>query len=192
MKCLRPHPGLLRAGVLILALAGAVPWPARAADNIAAVWEPHEIKFHYGGFTSYYTCDGIRDKLKVLLRALGARHDVKTQSTCLGDRWDPQPFNTVIIGFAVPVPASQAGRGGPGETFPAEWRQVELTAGHPRDLDHGDCELVEQFAEQVLVKLHARDIENRMRCIPHQENLGNIRLKMRVLMAVQIPKKGNK
>lgn len=175
---------LARAALVVLAASVLAPWPrtSPADDSVAAVWEPHEIKFHYAGFTTFYTCDGIRHKLEILLEAMGARHDVKTQSRCYGERYNVQPFNTVILGFAVPVSAQQAGHGGPGETFPARWQTVRLSAGHPFELEPGDCELVDEFARQVLKQIHARDMVNHVTCVPHQQSLGQIRLEATVLV----------
>ncbi len=41
--------------------------PATAADGaptVMAVWVQKEVNFPYKGLTSYYTCDGIRDKVR--------------------------------------------------------------------------------------------------------------------------------
>jgi hypothetical protein len=52
-------------------------WRGRgdAAENaaMAAVWKEQNIDFTYFGRTSRYTCDGIRDKLRAILGAMGAR-----------------------------------------------------------------------------------------------------------------------
>src|SRR5258708_4005214 len=50
---------------------------ASSADEPAArergVWQKHEYSFVFMGFTSTYSCDGLADKLKLLLTAAGAR-----------------------------------------------------------------------------------------------------------------------
>ncbi len=44
------------------------------------VWQKHQYSFAFMGFTSTYSCDGLADKLKLLLIAAGARHDVKSRA----------------------------------------------------------------------------------------------------------------
>ena len=60
--------GILSAGV---ALAG----DAAPATPQPGVWKKHTYAFHFMGFTSTYSCDGLADQLKVLLLAAGARKD---------------------------------------------------------------------------------------------------------------------
>lgn len=180
-----PGPVKVACRALMAAMIACMPALA-AAQRLAAVWQPHEIKFHYSGFTTHYTCTGIRDKLRLLLLAFGARKDVKTDRNCMGDWWAPQPFNTVTVGFSMPMLPKEAKRGGPGETFPAEWRTVKLYAGQPLDLDRGDCELVEQFAQQVLPQIDAKKVVNKTYCVPHQET-GNVYIEASVLMPVKTP-----
>ncbi len=43
------------------------------------MWQKHEYTFAYLGFTSTYSCDGLADKLKILLIASGARKDSKSR-----------------------------------------------------------------------------------------------------------------
>ena len=42
------------------------------------VWQKHEYSFAYMGFTSTYSCDGLADKIKLLLITAGARQDAKS------------------------------------------------------------------------------------------------------------------
>jgi len=161
--------------------AAALGMPAAAsADSIAAAWESHQVEFHYAGFTSDYTCDGIRGQLKLLLRAVGARDDLRIEANCGGFSNEPQPFHRLKLAFSVPVPAP--GGGSPGETFPAEWREVRIGRGQPRGMDWGDCELVEQFADQLLPAFNPLQLEDRVHCVPHQRTLGQPDLRMTLLV----------
>lgn len=153
---------------------------AARGDTLPATWEAKQAKFHFAGFTSRYTCEGLRSKVKLLLRTLGARDDVKIQGACGGKSFnEPQVSHSVVIGFAIPVPAE--GGGSPGETFPAEWREVHLHANSPSNLAWGDCELVEQFREQVLPLFNPRDVKDESVCVPHQLNAGDPDLRMTIL-----------
>src|ERR1035441_3625661 len=53
--------------------------PSPAPAHIAASWQKHQYSFQYMGFTSTYSCDGLADKLKVLLLAAagGAGRDAQ-------------------------------------------------------------------------------------------------------------------
>jgi hypothetical protein len=167
-------------------LAAALAAPAAAAaDTVAAIWQAHQVEFRYSGFTSDYTCDGIRGQLKLLLQTAGARADVRIEGACGGFSHEPQPFHRLKLAFSVPVPAP--GGGSPGETFPAEWREVRIRHGEPRGLEWGDCELVEQFAQQVLPAFNPEQIENDVHCVPHQRTLGQPNLRMKLLMPVPEP-----
>ena len=84
--------------------------------------------------------------------------------------------------FTVPVIAEQAEI--TAEAFPAEWRPVRLGRGSPRYLDDSDCELVEQFNEQILSMLNVRAIEDKSKCIPHNFSLNSPDLTATLLMPV--------
>lgn len=166
-------------------LAAALVLGAGAAygDTLPAVWQAKQAKFHFFGLTSKYTCDGLKSKVKLLLRTLGARDDVKVEGGCSGLSFNaPQDSQSVVIGFAIPVPAE--GWGSPGETFPAEWREVRLQSNKPRNLAWGDCELVEQLNKQVLTLFNARDVKDNTTCTPHQVNIGDPDLRLTLLMPV--------
>jgi len=75
---------VLAAGLGALSSAGA--WADEGAQASAgqgeqapameaAVWTPKEVQFTYMGFTSKYTCDGLRDTVREMLLHLGARKD---------------------------------------------------------------------------------------------------------------------
>ena len=165
---------------LLLPVTVAFAGSPATDKTTTAKWQQYQIKFHYAGFTTDYTCDGARDKVKLLLGAIGARDDVKVENTCTGSFSEIQPFQDLKLAFALPVPAeptdvSEA-------TFPANWGKVHLTSNHPRDLDQGDCELVEQFAKQVLSKTNVREVVNDANCIPHQQTLNSPNLSATLLM----------
>jgi hypothetical protein len=45
----------------------------------------------------------------------------------------------------------------------------------------GDCELLENFRDQVIKKIDARIVDERLRCTPHQGTAGSVPLKVEVL-----------
>ncbi|MGA2342165.1 MAG: hypothetical protein ABSG29_03160, partial [Steroidobacteraceae bacterium] len=64
------------------------------------------------------------------------------------------------------------------------WRSVSFSANSPRELRVGDCELVEQFRQQVLPMFTTRNVVSNTTCIPHQESGSIIDLKFDSLTAV--------
>ncbi|MBI2993960.1 MAG: hypothetical protein HYY48_07270 [Gammaproteobacteria bacterium] len=174
----RLSPAFIAAAVALVAGTAAF------ADALPGTWQAKQARFHFAGFTSQYTCDGLRSKVKVLLRSLGARDDVTIRGGCGGKSFnEPQQSHNVVIGFSIPVLAE--GQGLPGETFPAEWREVRWRANSPSGLDPGDCELVEQLREQVLTLFNPRDMKDESVCVPHQLNTGDPDLRMTILVPAQ-------
>lgn len=165
---------------LILAMTVATVSASALAD-VPAKWQPKEVKFHYTGFTTAYSCSGIKDKLKVLLRQLGARDDVRVEGACPEAQGDPYPYYSLLLGFSIPAPAKTAITG---ETFPARWQEVKIGYHEPSDLSWGDCELIEQFRDQVLPELGAREVVDQTACTPHQLSVGDPSLTVTVLKAV--------
>lgn len=129
-------------------------------------WQRHELNFRYMGFTSIYSCDGLVDKLRVLLKAAGAREDFKVVSgACSELSGRPDRFANAKLVYYTLQPAAS----GATESVPAQWRSVRIVDGRPLDLARGDCELVEQFRDEVLRKTFAiRKLQDKLSCTPHQ------------------------
>lgn len=150
---------------------------ASSADEPSApepgVWQKHEYSFVFMGFTSTYSCDGLADKIKLLLIAAGARHDAKSQpGACASGFGRPDEFARADLTFYTLAPI---GPETPSGSKPVDgvWRPVSITDRSPRELGTGDCELVEQFRNNVLPMFTTRNVENHTTCVPHQ-NSGSI------------------
>jgi hypothetical protein len=187
-------------------LATALPLVALAAADespVTGVWQKHDVDLGFAGFTSYYSCDGIEAKLKLLLRSAGARDDVKVRASCSNPYGGPSKLLHAYITFYTLVPA------GPERAAPAvpppppghplgkpapqlktaaapepgvgAWKVVEWQAKTPLWLELGDCELVETFVHELLPKFTTRDVEARMTCVPHQLTLGGIDVRFKTL-----------
>src|SRR5450631_4231761 len=114
------------------------------------VWQKHELSFAYLGFTSTYSCDGLADKVKLLLIAAGARQDAKSRpGACASGFGRPDKFARADLTFYTLVPGN-AGGSSDAEGTAGTWRSVAFAASSPRELSIGDCELVEQFRCAVL------------------------------------------
>ena len=191
--------------------------PAASADDaqtVMAVWVQKEVNFPYMGLTSYYSCDGIRGKVRQIVKYIGARPGFRvTVRSCVnstGVRRDlggvermpwvyitaalPQPATPELLAeIAKPDPKAElvarttGKRSATAEAtaqFPARWRRVELVGSQLGPIQWGDCELVDQMARQAFIPLGARVIEDLTACVPRQVNPGSIRLTLEVLQPV--------
>ncbi len=186
---------------LLVAAAGlALGSPAFAAGDAPPVdgtWQQHHDYFTFMGFTSRYSCEGLREKLTLLLTMSGARPGFKVDSTCAAPSGVPDRMASARLTFwtltpagSVAPPAAKPDAKAPAAPEPGvgAWRTVEWRAGSPRELDGGDCELVEQFSREILPMFTTRSLESRMNCVPHQANPQGIALKFDVLGAIPEPK----
>lgn len=184
--------------------AGDAASPGGAPEE--GVWVRRELNFTYMGFTSYYSCESLADKLRVLLRLAGARDDLVVRARgCAGGASQVDVMPSARLEFytfapaasAPPVaapaaappapPAKQLGRDAPKLRRRAEagaqepgvgaWRKVEIDGRGPRRLvAAGDCELVEQFTRDVLPLFTTRNVDDRTRCTPHQRSAFDVQL----------------
>jgi hypothetical protein len=160
---------------------------ASSADEPSAkqpgVWQKHEYSFVFMGFTSTYSCDGLADKIKLLLIAAGARHDAKSQpGACANGFGRPDKFARASLTFYTLAPSGPDSPAGP-QPVDGVWRPVSIADRSPRDLATGDCELVEQFRNNVLPMFTTRNVEDHTTCVPHQDSGSLISLRFESLAA---------
>jgi hypothetical protein len=174
------------------ALAGAPAWGAEengaaaTAPTEAAVWTPKEVQFTYMGFTTRYSCDGLRDTVRDMLLQLGARKDdLKVyEQPCSGDPDRPNPFPGVKIKMSVLTPAPTTPTPDT-QTVQAQWKTVKFPHRETLINGAGQCELLEQFKQKVLPLFTTRNVDLKADCVPHQlEPLGT-QLTAQVLVANQ-------
>lgn len=155
--------------LLGVALAQAAV-PSLASDQGAtkAVWVRHEVDFVYMGFTTHYSCEGLRDKLAVLMKAAGARPDFKiSMRGCPGEPGRVTEFPRVNLVFYTAGPPATGAQPAAG-LIDARWKTVSISPLHPKELEIGDCELVEQFHDRLLREFTTRNADDDTNCIPHQ------------------------
>jgi len=218
-----------RAVGLLLTVAGvglaAVPaaWAqAPAADSaqpgevrpatVNAVWAEREFSFAYMGMGTYYSCDGLRNKIEYLLEQVGARAEPKVIVSCFNRSGGVEQLPIARIRVAVPVEATPErlaelasdqsrrelvgrvqGNGAAVDTataqFPAERRVVEFEGRRGKRIEDSDCELLDQLLKQVLMPLGVRELPgSSLQCTPKQSQFGAVRLKLESLHAVKPPK----
>jgi Spy/CpxP family protein refolding chaperone len=161
--------------VLLLAATALAAAPVAAASAAAAAppaepgaWQTHQLEFQFVGFTTTYSCDGLESKLRVLLGRLGARPGFSVETYgCARGFGMPDRFARARLSFATlaPTPLGAAPAAG---AAPGSWKSVAFEPHHPFELDTGDCELVEQFRDQLLPLFNTRAVQNQVRCVPHE------------------------
>ena len=174
---------------MVLSLAACLPLAAGAAadeSSLPGVWQRHEYPLAFDGFTSHYSCDGIAQKVKLLLRAAGARDDLRVTGSCSSPLGAPSRIAIARATFytlaepgaaATSPPAGAAPSAAVPERAPGTWKAVEFRDGVPRGLEMGDCELVDQFDRELLPFFTTRRHESHMACVPHTYQLGAISLR---------------
>lgn len=177
---------LSRAGslpALLLFLSASVGAQGTGTPGERGVWQKHEYSFAYMGFTTTYSCDGLADKVKLLLIAAGARQDAKSRAgACASGFGRPDKFARASLTFYTLAPAAAGGSPDDAQVA-AVWRRVSFAYRSPRELTTGDCELVEQFRNNVLPMFTTRNVDNHTTCVPHQESGSNIGLRFESLAA---------
>lgn len=163
------------SAVAAAALLASVPALAAAQDGVAAVWVPREVHFIYQGFTTRFSCDGLRDQVRVMLQKLGARELKVREIACARGSGVPSPFPGVRVTMQVLVPASSADAAKEKSAAPpvrAQWQDVVLMPSNAGFDEQGKCELIEQFKRTFLPLFATRNVQYRSNCIPHQLTLG--------------------
>jgi hypothetical protein len=183
------------AAVLVgLGLVFAAPVWGAAADGgrlIPAVWKEQHLSFHYMGRTSRYSCDGLRDKVRAMLLELGARRDLTITALGCEDtaarirHAAPGPSLTIV--FSSPVLADSAAKplhAGDLSSVGARYEAFSITSDAFRNMEIADCELVEEFAHQILPKVAIRDLKQDITCVPFEQSGGRFLLRGEVLRSI--------
>lgn len=173
----------------ILALCAGAEFSV--ADTVAAVWKPQKVSFYYFGRTSRYTCDGLRDKMRVMLLDMGARRDLSiTTHGCeiSGRRLDLPGLNPGLsIVFNAPaVRAADEKPGGAEPGVDAQYQPFVFMQDAFRNFEVGDCELIEEFSRQILPKFSTRGVKQDISCIPYQVSGNRYLIRGEVLKALPV------
>jgi hypothetical protein len=162
--------------------AAAMSAEPPAGEAQSAVWTQKEVTFIYQGFTTHYSCDGLRDKVRGVLLDLGAeKKGLKVQELgCTSSYGRPDPFPGVRVKMSVltPAPASADDRQAP---VAAHWQPLDLKLRDSLSIDSGECELVEQIRDKILPLFTTRNVDLKSNCIPHQVSATRPVLKLEVL-----------
>jgi hypothetical protein len=183
-----------------------LPLASHAEDSapVQAGWKTQEIRYSYTGFTTAYDCDAAEDRIKAILRTLGAHEQTRVSAQgCTLNRPSRNFFITITTATPVPVadlaktPAQSSrdellkrlgvAAAKLDETFPAEWKTIELSRDRKLDLEPGDCELMEGLRDHVLPKLAVKIQADRVQCIPRQVSYSTPELTVSALVPMAKP-----
>ncbi len=168
-------------------------WPAGVdtGSPLPAVWKEQHLNFLYLGRTSRYSCEGLRDKLRAMLLLLGARREPEVTAVGCDDAGSRGGIHSlaphVSLSFASPaLPDAGAKPLRPGDlgAVEARFERFTITSDAFRNMGIGDCELVEEFAHQVLPKLVTRDVKEDITCVPNQQSGSRFLIRGEVLHAL--------
>jgi hypothetical protein len=186
-RCVPLNVAVLAVSALSMAVDALGQAPAAPAETAAptwAVWTPKELRLVYMGFTSHYSCDGLRDKMRAILLQLGARPDLTVREVpCSGLAGRPTEFPGVTVTMNVLKPWDAETADAAATPVPAHWKWVEISTDRDPLREAGDCELIEQVKPRVLPLFNARNVDYHSTCIPHQLQIGGTQLKAELLIA---------
>lgn len=179
--------------ILLGTLLCAAAWPAgdEGGSPVAAVWKEQHLSFFYMGRTSRYTCDGLRDKVRAMLLDLGARRDLAI--TAVGCEDPPAGVRQGSLGPslhmlfstpALPDAAVKPLHAGDLAAVNARFETFSITSDAFRNMGVADCELVEEFAHQILPKLATRNVKQDVTCVPHQQSGGRFMVRGEILRSL--------
>lgn len=155
------------------AVSGAAATPvAVAVDPVNGRWQPHRYLFQYLAYNTTYSCEGLADKLRLLLNTIGAR-DVQANPVCLGHPGVPQRVPEANLRFqSLQPPGASAvneSAAGAGAIAPGVWRHVTWSPNNPQTLGHGDCSLVQQVLRTVLPMFAIRNLHTKFDCAQYHD-----------------------
>jgi hypothetical protein len=198
-------------GLLSMSLPGARAAEPGSPEPVQAIWKDQELSFYFQSQTTFYSCSSLEQKLKRILKALGARGDVKVRS--VDCQTHPAANPRIYLKLQAPVEATPQAlaerdkskskrelaarvRGEKQDPealapFAAQWKRVSLKRGE-MNLEPGDCELVDELRRKVLPKLAIRIVKDNTHCIAHQVTLGQPQLEVEALVALPKPDEAQK
>lgn len=154
----------------------ALTAPAHAGTAVEAIWHVQQLQFDYHSASVSYSCSALQERIRGILRAVGAHESIVVEAGCDGD--DLVRSTRATISMAAPMEATDeniriattfkpheilAARmhgtalptGTDLERFTATWRRISL---RPLRLTRGDCDLLDGLRRQVFPKLRTRGV----------------------------------
>ena len=187
------HPARsLVLGLMFASGASAASVAIAADQSQPAKWVSRDVNYTYQGFTSQYSCDGLRRNVVTIMRALGARKsDLNIKITpCVAPGVSQISFSPGVrgtISVLVPATAEEVSRADP-DIVPAHWETTNVVRTKNLDTKRGSqCELLEQSKRYLLPLFSTRNLDFSSDCVPNQIAVGSITFKVDVLQVDSKP-----
>lgn len=155
---------------------------AAVSAEVPIVWQRHQMRFSYVGFTTLYACDALESQVRRILAYLGARADLKVTARC-SQPLLPTRQAVIDADFYAPILAD----GISADVGTGRWTPVGLEAGHPRFIGAGDCELIEDMKALVTASFSWRNVDYRTSCFPNELTLHDFGVKGEALKVKAAP-----
>jgi hypothetical protein len=156
---------LVLASVLLVvtALAGTPAQAAPVAAGHPAVWTPHDLIVSFEHLPRIYSCDDLWYKFRDVLRAIGARPDIRILAYQCGPKLGQLAYSPQVqLRFFIPqiLERSQARWA----DVNAEPRTIRLEPGRPASIKPSDCELLRQMKDGLFAALPDRVLNFNLAC----------------------------
>ena len=192
------------AGAAVLLLAATVASSQSTAHEtvVDAVWKPQRMNFVYRGYSTLYTCSGLQQKLRRILRTVGARGGLELRAYSCDDDLATARFQIALTSPVEATPenveqltadsraelvARVRGDQLPSaedlERFPAVWKTISFARSREMKLAPGDCELVQQLRRHILPRMTVQIVSDQVRCSQFG-NIGKPQLTVSALVPV--------
>ena len=194
------------AGAAVLLLATAVGSAQSRADEtiVDAVWKPQRMNFVYRGYSTLYTCSGLQQKLRRILRTVGARGGLELRAYSCDDSLATARFQIALTSPVEATPENveqltaydsraelvarvrgdQLASAEDLERFPAVWKTISFARSREMKLAPGDCELVQQLRQHILPRMSVQIVSDQVRCSQFG-NIGKPQLTVSALVPVE-------
>jgi hypothetical protein len=187
--CLRPYR---QAALMLLVVSALWFTEAVASEPTTAIWKEQDLELVYRGNgrmldrSTVYNCNELGRLVLALLRAVGARADVRIEAKQCVDFASPQTLRILVASPFEATPENIRAattydatrrllaqlRGEPLPTeadlerFPATWQERSLRRVRHMTLEPGDCLLLQAVRDQLFRKLSVRYTSENFRCDP--------------------------
>lgn len=193
-----------RAAVLLL-VAGVASVQAQPNEAVVeAVWKPQRMNFVYRGYSTFYSCRGLQDKLEKILTTVGARDSIQLRAYSCDDELAIAHFQIVLASPVAATPENvqalttydtqdelvarvrgeRLASAEDLQRFPAVWKTISFSRSREMRLAPGDCELVDQLRRHILARMSVQVVSDQVRCSPFG-NIGKPRLTVSALVPVK-------
>jgi hypothetical protein len=135
--------------------------PARVGRR--AVWAAHDLIVRLDHLPQIYSCDDLWYKFRDVLRAIGARPDLKILAYQCGPKLGSLAFSPKVhLYFFIPETVAHAHAHH--ADLNAAPETVRLTPGHPPSITAADCELLRQIKNGLLAVLPDQVLSFNLAC----------------------------